>query len=130
MMTSASQRRHVRYTLATLVLGLVVVGCGGGTPPEEPPASSPVDERCAQLSQEVIDAHNRGDRQAEEAAAAEFDGSPRLVSATDSELRQPAPASTEVDSTVMLGGEPRSLRASGWRLSNPRPTRARGARDV
>ena len=34
---------------------------------------STVDDRCAQLSQEVLDAYNRGDREAEQAAADEFD---------------------------------------------------------
>jgi hypothetical protein len=78
----------MRRSLAACVLALAFLAGCGGTAEDEPaapadtidaPTSVPpapagtVDERCAQLSQEVLDAYNRGDREAEEAAAAEFD---------------------------------------------------------
>ena len=66
-----------RRLLVAIVLVLVVVGCGGTPPQEEPPATPPaggqINDRCAQLSQEVTDAYNRGDTEAEKAAADEFD---------------------------------------------------------
>jgi len=69
----------MRRAVAACALALTfLAGCGGTTEeePSAPPAPAPagtVDDRCAQLSQEVVDAYNRGDREAEEAAAAEFD---------------------------------------------------------
>ena len=78
----------MRRSLAACVLALALLAGCGGTAEDEPaapadtidaPAPIPpapagtVDERCAELSQEVLDAYNRGDREAEEAAAAEFD---------------------------------------------------------
>jgi hypothetical protein len=59
--------------LVAIVLALIIVSCGG-PPPEEPsPTSNLADNRCAQLSQEVVDAYNRGDTEAEKAAGDEFD---------------------------------------------------------
>jgi hypothetical protein len=67
----------MRRAVAACALALAILaGCGGTTgdePPAPPAPAGTVDDRCAQLSQEVLDAHNRGDRQAEDAAAAEFD---------------------------------------------------------
>jgi hypothetical protein len=42
-------------------------------PPATPPAGGQINDRCAQLSQEVTDAYNRGDTEAEKAGADEFD---------------------------------------------------------
>ena len=68
----------MRRALAACAVALILAACTGTDhePAEIPPAPAPagtVSEQCAQLSQEVVDAYNRGDREAEEAAAAEFD---------------------------------------------------------
>jgi hypothetical protein len=76
----------VRRMLSASVLAFgLLSGCAGSSQDEPtapadtvvlPPAPAPagtVDDRCAQLSQEVLDAYNRGDREAEQAAADEFD---------------------------------------------------------
>jgi hypothetical protein len=60
-----------RDVAAAALLGLVAVGCGGGPDPtQEPTTANP---RCAELAQEVTDAYNRGDTQAQRAAEDEFD---------------------------------------------------------
>jgi hypothetical protein len=66
----------VRRTALSLALaGLVVAGCGGGGDEVPVAPANTVDERCAQLSQEVVDAYNRGDQEAQKAAEDEFDRS-------------------------------------------------------
>jgi hypothetical protein len=70
------QAGQSRALVLTLAIGLAVVGCGGtpsGEQPVVPPTTSAGGGRCAQLAQEVVDAFNRGDRAAEEAASAEYD---------------------------------------------------------
>jgi hypothetical protein len=64
----------MRRSLAACVLALAFLAGCGSTAEDEPAApSGTVDERCAQLSQEVLDAYNRGDAEAEKAASDEFD---------------------------------------------------------
>jgi outer membrane murein-binding lipoprotein Lpp len=82
----AGEELTMRRSLAACVLAFALLAGCGGTAEDEPAApadtldasippapAGTVDERCAQLSQEVLDAYNRGDREAEEAAVAEFD---------------------------------------------------------
>ncbi len=61
----------MRRTLFALVVALLLAGCV--TQDEVAPPDATINPRCAQLSQEVVDAYNRGDHEAEKAAADEFD---------------------------------------------------------
>ena len=68
----------MRRSVSAWMLALALLSGCAGSSQEEPRAPAPVpartaDDRCAQLSQEVADAYNRGDREAEQAAADEFD---------------------------------------------------------
>ena len=59
--------------LALALAALALASCGGGGERESTPPTNTVNERCAQLAQEVTDAYNRGDTEAERAAADAFD---------------------------------------------------------
>jgi len=58
-----------------LLCGALLVGCStSGNEPEAPtPTPATINPRCAQLSQEVTDAYQRGDTEAQRAAEDEFD---------------------------------------------------------
>jgi len=63
----------MKRAIAAVALCLLAVGCSGGLDPEQVPATTTVNPRCADLAQEVTDAYNRGDTEAQRAAEDEFD---------------------------------------------------------
>jgi hypothetical protein len=62
-----------RRVIAAVLAGVVLVGCGASGNEPEAPTPATIDPRCAQLSQEVTDAYQRGDTEAQRAAEDEFD---------------------------------------------------------
>ncbi len=73
----------MRRTLLVLAVGLLLAGCGEATPEPVAPAGT-VNQRCADLSWEIVQAYNRGDTEAQKAAEEEFD---RLAEAGECDTR-------------------------------------------